>query len=910
MAVTPLLPDAPSLVVTPTRAVWVTTDGEIETLSHPELRTRLRTATPYVVHMRAAARRLNGDAFHAFDLLELFAFVRPGRFCPPTPRGLLLALDLDAPPDPEGQATLLPRAAERLLRQLADRGEREAASLLGAMAQAGWAWAAAAQAALGAVSPQGAHGFEVWRGLPEFIDQPPEPAGTHDPIAPEEARRRLASLVGAGAEARPSQADYASAVSHAFLPRDAPGAPQLVLAEAGTGVGKTLGYLSAASLWAERNKTAVWISTYTRQLQHQIDGELDRLHPDPAIKAQKIVIRKGRENYLCLLNYDEAAQAVRAGAGDPIGLGLMARWIAASRDGDLKGAGFPGWLPDLIGKARTIGLADHRGECIHAACTHYRRCFIERSIRGARQADIVVANHALVMITAALAGDDDGRVPARLVFDEGHHVFEAADNAFAATLSGAEGLELRRWLIGAEGGSRSRARGLRRRLDDLLAGQEAAQEQLDHLLRAARLLPGDLWADRLAGDTPAGPVEAFLATARRQILARVDRPDDPRGLEAALHPPVSGLPDAAESAAEALTALLTPARDLRRRLLLRLDDEAEELDTSQRQRIEAIARSLHRRAVLPVAAWIDMLRSVGADTPPEFVDWLSLDRFEGRESDVGLHRHWVDPTLPFARAVASGAHGVLVTSATLTDSNADPEAAWRAAEARTGTVHLPGPALRARVASPFDYARQTRCIVVTDVRKDDLAQVAAAYRTLFLAAGGGGLGLFTAIARLKEVHKRIAEPLDRAGIPLYAQHVDGLEVSSLVEVFRAEEDACLLGTDAVRDGVDVPGRALRLIVFDRVPWPRPDILHRARRERFGRAAYDDRLVRLRLRQAFGRLVRRAEDTGVFVLLDPMMPTRLADAFPPGVTVQRLGLKDALAEVRAFLGRAAAGGEGK
>ena len=79
-----------------------------------------------------------------------------------------------------------------------------------------------------------------------------------------------------------------------------------MLAEAGTGVGKTLGYIAPASLWAEKNEGAVWISTFTRNLQHQIDGELDRLYPDPAAKERRVVLRKGRENYLCLLNFEEA----------------------------------------------------------------------------------------------------------------------------------------------------------------------------------------------------------------------------------------------------------------------------------------------------------------------------------------------------------------------------------------------------------------------------------------------------------------------------------------------------------------------------------------------------------------------------------------------------------------------------
>ena len=206
----------------------------------------------------------------------------------------------------------------------------------------------------------------------------------------------------------------------------------------------------------------------------------------------------------------------------------------------------------------------------------------------------------------------------------------------------------------------------------------------------------------------------------------------------------------------------------------------------------------------------------------------------------------------------------------------------------------------AGLASPFDYPNRTRVFVVGDVRRDDPDQVAAAYRELFLAAGGGGLGLFTAIARLRQVHQRIAKPLDEAGILLLAQHIDALDTGTLVDIFRAEENACLLGTDAVRDGVDVPGRSLRLIVFDRVPWPRPDILHRARRAHFGGKIYDEMLTRLKLKQAFGRLIRRADDKGVFVMLDRAMPTRLLGALPPGVPVERVGLKQATAAIAGFL----------
>src|SRR5262249_46539809 len=138
------------------------------------------------------------------------------------------------------------------------------------------------------------------------------------------------------------------------------------------------------------------------------------------------------------------------------------------------------------------------------------------------------------------------------------------------------------------------------------------------------------------------------------------------------------------------------------------------------------------------------------------------------------------------------------------------------------------------------------------------------------------------------------------GLPLLAQHVDAMSTATLVDIFRAEEDSCLLGTDSVRDGVDIPGRALRLLVFDRVPWPRPDILHRARKPVFGGAQYADRIARSRLGQAYGRPVRRADDRGVFIMLDRALPSRLPAPFPEGVAAVRLPLAHAADATAQFL----------
>ncbi|ACI50066.1 helicase c2 [Gluconacetobacter diazotrophicus PA1 5] len=973
----------PALVARHGSCSLLTPDGEVLTLAAEEAVRELRAwPAPLVVHAPLTARRLGLPPLPQptpwLDLLELFTFVLPGRTIPPTVRGLAQALDLDDARIGAAEADLLPELADILLDRAAalrmtPAGE-DMAALAIRMDRAGWAWGGSVLAALGAAHPlppealQPGDAIRVWRRLPRWEDTAPRPAPANHPVSAADARRRLGEMLGPQAESRAGQADFAGAASAAFAPRLVRGDPHMVLAEAGTGTGKTLGYVAPASLWAERNGGAVWISTYTRHLQRQIEGELSRLYPDPAVRRRHVVLRKGRENYLCLLNMEEAVNMAgsRGGpSGAIIGLSLVARWAGATADGDLLGGDLPGWFGDLFGRGLLAGIADRRGECIHGACPHYQRCFVEHSIRRAREADLVIANHALVMAQAAWhamdgeSGADEDNIPTRYVFDEGHHVMDAADSAFSTELSGLEAAELRRWLLGAEG-ARSRARGLKRRLDDLVVGQPRLEAPLEAVLQAAHALPPPGWSARLAdalhpvlepvpqagedeampalaGPVPAAPVladatlpnpcEWMLHLLARQVLAR-SRANEPghtghRGgaIECDLHPLSDALPAAAAALARALDRLAVALRTLVERLLERLEDDTGDLDSATRERIEAAVRTLRRRALSRVEGWVAMLRAIGGpeDGPggmaergtPQHIDFIRLDRREGQrpgEQDVGLHRHWLDPTIPFAAVLAAPAHGILTTSATLRDENGrgdgdEAERAWEAAEARTGASHLPSPALRAAVASPFDYRRQSRAFIVNDVAHDDIGALAGAYRTLFQAAGGGGLGLFTAISRLRAVHQRLSRPLEDAGIPLYAQHVDGMDNATLVDIFRSEANSCLLGTDAMRDGVDVPGRSLRLVVFERVPWPRPDILHRERRTHLSRGQpgeYDDRIARLRLRQAFGRLIRSSSDRGVFVLLDRRAPSRLLSAFPEGVAVRRAGLGEVARDMESFL----------
>ncbi len=866
--------------------IWlVSGEGELREATRGEAIARAAETPHIILNAPLVGQRLGYPELSGLDLLELFAFVHPAKFAVPTAAGLSRTLGLEPPGWDSGSAVALQRITASLLAVLADPDwrEREGAWTSNAtLHRLGWGWAPLIGARIERPERGERMLFSRLKQWEEASERPPPRTIFVDPA---QARSKLDALTGR-AEAREGQQAMAEAVTHIFAPKRAKGAPNMVLAEAGTGIGKTLAYLAPASLWAEQAGGAVWVSTFTKALQRQLDAEGPKLFADAEERARKIVVRKGRENYLCLLNLEDALQGAFAGRAAILAQ-LIGRWAAYTKDGDMVGGDLPGWLPSLFRRAGSAALTDRRGECVYAGCPHYRRCFIERAERASREADLVIANHALVMVNAARAREDS---PGRILFDEGHHLFDAADSTFAVTFGGQEAIELRRWIVGPEGRSRGRRRGLAARLMDVASYDEEGSIALEAAVDAAKALPSDGWLQRLVEGSPFGPIEALLFEVRGVVYARSKAQEAGYGLETELAEPDGALVTQAAAAVEQLEALQKPLAALGRRLEAVLEGAPDWLDSHARARVEGAIRGLSWRRET-VAAWIALLARIGGAADAQFVDWLAVERIDGREIDVAIERRWLDPTRPLAAAVLAPADGVLVTSATLRGGDE-----WSAADARTGAAHLPLPPRHFEAESPFDYADCSEVLIVTDIKQGDIAALAGAYTRMIEAARGGTLGLFTAIQRLKAVHSRVADRLARGGLPLLAQHVDPIDAGTLVDIFRDDPRASLFGTDALRDGVDVPGESLRLVVMERVPWPRPTVLHAARRMAGGGSAYDDRVVRARLAQAFGRLIRRQGDCGVFVILSAAMPSRLLKAFPPGVPIHRLPLDEAIARV--------------
>lgn len=878
--------------------IWIAeADGTTQAVTRGEAVGRAAETPVILLNAPLTGQRLGYADLSGLDLLELWAFINPARFVVPTAKGFAHALGLPEPEREQDIPAFCHRVARMLISGMAapDWQMREGAwTSAQALHRLRWPWAALVGPHI--PRPKEAERW-LFSRLVEWEEHGPRPAPRPVVLDTEAVQQRLAQLTGTGAEPRPGQRDYANSAASCFAPRTSRDRPNMLLAEAGTGIGKTLGYLAPASLWAEQAQGTLWISTYTKALQGQLDRETLRLDtPASPHRANRVVVRKGRENYLCLLNLEDALQGGFAGRAAILAQ-LVARWAAYTKDGDMVGGDLPGWLPSLFRRNGTTALSDRRGECIYAGCPHYRKCFIEHGVRASAHADIVIANHALVMINAARGSDVAAR-PTRIIFDEGHHIFEAADSTFALALSGQESIELRRWIMGPEGTSRGRRRGLAARLSDLASYDAEGALAIEAARTAAQALPSDDWLKRVVAGDPYGPIEALLDAVRGSVYSRAENKgeaDAGYGLETELAEPDGALVDAALTAAASLDALHRPLIRLAKRLEAVIEDAPDWMDGAARARIEGAIASLGWRTDL-IAGWLALLARIGGPADPDFVDWMSVDRFEGREYDIGIQRRWLDPTRPFAETVLKPAHGVMVTSATLRGGSD-----WTSAQARSGALHLGHAAAQFEALGPFDYARQAEVLIVTDIKRGDIGALAGAYAQLIEAAQGGTLGLFTAIRRLRAVHARIADRLARAGMPLFAQHVDPMDTGTLVDIFRDDPRASLLGTDALRDGVDVPGHSLRLLVMEGVPWPKPTVLHAARRLAHGGSTYDDAIIRARLAQAFGRLIRRADDFGTFVILSAAMPSRLLSAFPPAVPIRRITLDEAIISVSERLG---------
>ena len=677
----------------------------------------------------------------------------------------------------------------------------------------------------------------------------------------------VARVLGPSAfEDRAGQRDMAAYIADAYNDGG------IALLEAGTGVGKSFAYLVPAIEWARLNGERTVVSTNTINLQEQLVGKdlpiLSRAF-STAERGVTFALLKGWRNYLCLSRLEQA----RAGQeslfddGRAAELESIAGWASRTADGS---------LADLVEEPSSDvwdAVAAESDLCTRLKCPHFDRCFVFAARRRAAEADVVVVNHHLLASDLAVRIASDNWQEAavlppyrRLVLDEAHHLEDVAAHHLGMQVSM---LGVQRLLGRLERNGRGLLPTLAAELsthNDLLGAASRdllGRTVLDALVAARR------WSEELFGrlnrrlDTE--PVLRLTDSFAEDHVWR-------EGLNVALDNLLiafSKLRDGVETIADRLS--IDDPAEMRTRLIGELRGVVRRLDTAAEGLKATLQPVGYRPSASPAVRWMERR---GRRTPNLTLAAVPLD---------------MAPILK--EALFDRVETVVLTSATLAAGGE-----FTFLEERLG-LSLPPSRVTVRevLPSPFDFGAQCVFGIPTDIpepRDDESGHTAAVARVLLElahASDGGIFGLFTSHVALRRTADAIRGQVGGRW-PLLVQG-EG-QRDQLLRRFREAGSAILLGTDSFWEGVDVPGRALRVLILAKLPFKVPtEPLTAARLERLTQAGVDGftnylvPLAALKLKQGFGRLIRTKSDVGAVVLLDRRVVTKrygamMLEGLPP------------------------------
>lgn len=601
-----------------------------------------------------------------------------------------------------------------------------------------------------------------------------------------------------GGARRPGQEKMAEAVAEAITTKGH------ILVQAGTGTGKSIGYLAPAMLAAVRDEKRIVISTATLALQRQIvlsdaPRVADAIEQKYAARP-RVALLKGWNNYVCLRKaaggYPEDDALISRASGE---YGASAtgeevvrlrQWAMSTDTGDRDDL-----VPGVSERAwRQVSL--NKPECLGGKCPMRGSCFPMMARHEADAADIVITNHSMLGVhsagTAVLPNAD------AYIIDEAHDLVDRVTSQLTVSLS-----------------------------------------KFD-LVGLARVL-------------------------RRESILAVGIENAADVLESALEPlPEGRLEKIPEELSDALLMLLGELGQAR-------EDVA---DLSDKDEASAAAKGVARHRVQQITDVVDQLLS-GKITSGHLVPWVTRDSEERASLCVAP----LDVSSNLADSLFEG-KCVVLTSATLEVGGKFDHAA------RTIGFAYPsqGPWTGIDVGSPFDHAKQGIMYVASHLPspgRDGISDEQLREITeLIEASGGGALGLFTSRRAAEEAAEYVRQ---RVPFPILCQGED--QLPTLVKEFTDSDESSLFGTLSLWQGVDVPGRTSRLVIIDRIPFPRPnEPLVQARSQAVAAAGgngfmsvYASRAALL-LAQGAGRLLRRVDDRGVVAILDPRVRTARYGSF--------------------------------
>ena len=707
-------------------------------------------------------------------------------------------------------------------------------------------------------------------------------AEPHRPLEPVDLPRGTLAELTAQAFASVGDDDFEQRPEQLDMARDVAESLQFggtLIVEAGTGTGKSLAYLVPAALWALKTGSTVIVSTHTINLQQQLESKdvefARKLIAGVSAEASKALtstVVKGRDHYLCQQKLDRELGRV-VDWEDPLVLARAAVWRSTSPQGDRAELRLP------VPKLRSWEKLSARGTgCLSDRTCDYAMngtCFLLRVQRQAASSHIVIANHALLVRAMASGAITMPDAPVVIV-DESHALEDVATDQLSLEMSESWMFEtLQRCAEGSDALTR-------------LAEHVGLREEADRLSQHTALATS-------AVETLFDGIGAFVSEYSEDRRASEDRVTLSQGARGSndwsdLELQWEETRDAIADVCLAIEAIAETC-----------DEQAREAGGEERRRLHSVTTEA-QGVLAELSERRSLLGRAISEYSSEEIAWASR---ENRKTGASIVHAAPLSVAAHLKPLWQERHATVLTGATLATSTKE-DAAFDFLRERLGIED----AAEAQYGSAFDYQRRCRIYLPTDMvdatDNEHHDSVAAAVRSLAVAASGRTMVLFRSYGAMNQVTRRVQKDLEQAGLVLVRQGRDGT-ATNIVELLRNDPKTVAFGVAALWTGVDIPGDALSLLIMTRLPFAPPnDPVLKARGEQ-----YDNEFMQfslpaaiLQFRQGIGRLIRTQSDLGAAVILDGRIVSRrygkrFLDALPPA-PVMRKATSEIARELQTFL----------